>query len=149
MAAVVVIVVCPHTWDCRHCPSASHWETDGQRETVKYSRDINYKLLFNIIALNQMVSRSFNLDFLHWLFNIWTYCWCIDLSIKIIKKSTVTSHRTVLGCNPRKRHTFGALAEHKKFQKMGQKQQLRLAVSCLWTFKLLETVSLNLANPTT
>lgn len=31
-AAVVVTVVRPHTWDCRHCPSALHWETDGQKE---------------------------------------------------------------------------------------------------------------------
>lgn len=29
---VLVIVVGPHTWDCRHCPSALHWETDEQRE---------------------------------------------------------------------------------------------------------------------
>lgn len=42
-AAVVVTVVWPHTWDCRHCPSALHWETDGQRETrvTRQSTEIN------------------------------------------------------------------------------------------------------------
>lgn len=32
VVVVILVVVKPHTWHCHHCPSALHWETDGQRE---------------------------------------------------------------------------------------------------------------------
>lgn len=38
VVVVVLVLIQPHTWDCRHCPSALHWETDGQRERLRMTQ---------------------------------------------------------------------------------------------------------------